>query len=111
MDETAASPIKDTSKLDLVIERTDGRLEMCIVAQCYLDGSPETLALLEEKVRNYGREALDESFRESYSVSEAQRVEIALISKFDVDPAVTQLIARLASELKQLGLKLTFKRY
>jgi len=111
MDEENLSPIKDTSKLDLAIERTDGRLEMCIVAQRYLDDSPETLALLEEKVRNYGREALDQSFRDSYGVTDVKKIEIAIISKFEVDPAVSQLIARLTSDLRQHGLTLNFKRY
>lgn len=111
MPENALSPINDVTKLDLLVERRDGGIEMCIVAQGAVDGRPETLARIETKVRNYLREALDESFREEYGGIPPQEVQIFFESKFAVDPAVLCLISGLASEAEQMGIRIEFRRY
>jgi hypothetical protein len=99
------------TKLDLLVERQDGGIDMCIVAQGSVDGAPETLRLIETKVRNYVREALDSSFRRDYGGIGIERIKILFESRFDVDPVAISLIDRLASEVQQAGLALEFRRY
>ena len=111
MSENTVSPINDVTKLDLLVERHDGGIDMCIVAQGSVDGSQETLKLVETKIRNYVREALDSSFRESYGGIAPQRIQILFESRFAVDPAVISLISCLASEVKGVGPKLELRRY
>jgi len=111
MSENAVAPINDATKLDLLAERHDGGIEMCIVAQGPVDGSQETLRLIELKIRNYVREALDSSFRESYGGIVPQKIQILFESRFAVDPAALSLISSLASEVEGVGLKLEFRSY
>lgn len=111
MSENTASAINDVTKLDLLVERHDGGIDMCIVAQKSVDGSQETLALIESKIRNYLREALDRSFRESYGGIGPQQIKILFESRFAVDPAVLSLISSLALEVSEAGLKLEFRSY
>jgi hypothetical protein len=111
MSENSVPPINDVTKLDLLVERQDGGIDMCIVAQCMVDGSQKTLKLIETKVRNYVREALDSSFRESYGGIAPERIRILFESRFDVDPAVVATISLLAPEVKAVGLALEFRRY
>jgi hypothetical protein len=105
------SPINDVTKLDLLVERQDGGIDMCIVAQGTVDGGHETLKQIETKIRNYVREALDSSFREDHGGIGIDRIMILFESRFDVDPVAHSLIARLASEVQGVGLALEFRRY
>ncbi len=84
---------------------------MCIVAQSAVDDSQETLELIETKIRNYVREALDSSFRESYGGIGPERIRILFESRFAVDPAVLSLISSLTSEVQAAGVALEFRRY
>jgi hypothetical protein len=111
MSENPVSPINDATKLDLLVERQDGGLEMCIVAQGSVDGSPETLTLIETKIRNYVREALDRSFRESYGDVALEKIRILFESRFAVDPAVLSLISSLTPAVEAVGLTLEYRRY
>ena len=111
MSQNTVSPINDATKLDLLVERQDGGIDMCIVAQGPVDGSQETLNLIETKIRNYVREALDSSFRESYGGIAPERIKILFESRFAVDPAVLSLISCLAPEVQAAGLALEFRRY
>lgn len=103
--------INEVTKLDLLVERLDGGLEMCVVAQGEVDGSSETLRLIETKIRNYLREALDRSFREQYGGVTPERILILFESRFQVDPAVLTLISQLAVEIEPLGPRLRFVKY
>src|SRR5690349_8959473 len=105
MEKAGDSPIKDASNLDLLVERHDGGLEMCIVAQGAVDGSRETLERIESKIRNYLREALDDSFRNQFGGISPERIQIFFESRFSVDPAVISLVSRLASEVELAGPK------
>ena len=111
MNLAVAAPINDVTKLDLLVERKDGGVDMCIVAQGVVDGSRETLDLLETKVRNYVREALDSSFRENYGGIAPDRIQILFESRFAVDAAALSLISRLASEVSAAGLRLKVREY
>jgi hypothetical protein len=111
MSENTVSPINDVTKLDLLVERQDGGVDMCIVAQGAVDGSQETLRLIEAKIRNYVREALDSSFRESYGGITSERIKILFESRFAVDPAALSVISRLTPEVEQVGLALEYRRY
>jgi hypothetical protein len=111
MNENAVPSINDVTKLDLLVERQDGGLDMCIVAQGSVDGSSETLKLIETKIRNYVREALDSSFREDYGGIALEKIRILFESRFPVDPSVLSLISSLAPEVGAVGLSLEFRRY
>jgi hypothetical protein len=111
MNYKAIEPIGDVTKLDLLVERTDGSVEMCIVAQAPLDGSEETLRIVEVKIRNYLREALDSSFRANYGGVSPEHIAILFESRFDVDPSVLSRLSRLAIEVGRQGPKLQFVKY
>jgi hypothetical protein len=111
MSKNAVSPINDVTKLDLLVERQDGGVDMCIVAQGSVDGSQETLELIATKVRNYVREALDSSFREKYGGIPPEKIQILFESRFAVAPSVLTLISSLAPEVEAVGLTLEFRRY
>jgi hypothetical protein len=102
-------PIRDVALLDLLGERVDGGLDMGIVAEGPVDGSTETLARLERKVRNYLAEALDESFRSEFGVRGPDKITIRFESKFPVDAAARDLLASLARKAKVSGITLLVK--
>jgi hypothetical protein len=104
-------PINDVTKIDLLAERHDGGIDMGVVAQGPLDASAETLGLVEQKIRNYVREALDPTFREQFGGASISQVRILFESRFATDPAVVGLVKSLATEVAELGLVIEFRRY
>ena len=111
MPDPTPSPINDVAKLDLLVERNDGSIEMCVIAQGPVDGGADTLGRIEKKIRNYVQEALDESFRAAYGGIPIEKVRILFESRFPVDLAVPSLISRLASEMAQAGIEIKFREY
>ena len=99
-------PIRDVTKLDLLGRRQDGGLDLGIVAAGPLDGSAQTLGLVEQKVRNYLREAISDEFRGEFEPEELRNITIRLESDFEIDPKVMALLGSLRREAMQLGIKL-----
>ena len=107
----SSSPINDVTKIDLLGERVDGGLDMGIVARAPLDGSSDTLARVEQKVRNYLREALDDSFQKEFGIQRPDQITILFESKFAIDVTVMGLLSTLAKETEVVGVKLVIRRY
>lgn len=107
----SGSPISDVTRLDVLGERVDGGLDMEIVAEGPVDGSAETLMRVEQKVRNYLREALTRSFQEEFKIQRLDQITIHFASKFPVDIAVMGLLSSLAGEAEAAGIKLVIQRY
>jgi hypothetical protein len=99
-------PIRDVTKLDLLGRRHEGGLDLGIVAEGPLDGSTQTLQLVEQKVRNYLKEAVSDDFRCEFEAEELQNITIRLESDFEIDRKVIDLLNSLRREATQLGIGL-----
>jgi hypothetical protein len=102
--------IADVTELDLLGKRNDGGVDMGIVAHAPIDGRDETLALIEEKVRNYLREAQDESFMEECDIQLVSQVRILFESDYEIDERALRLLSALSAEAAEIGIELVVRR-
>ena len=99
-------PISDVTKLDVLGKRKDGGVDMGIVAESEVDDSAETLTLIDEKVRNYLREAHDSAFQADCEVAGVEGITIVFDSSFRVHPKARALLESLAEEVAAKGMRL-----
>ena len=99
-------PIRNLSSLDILGVRKDGGVDAVIVAETPIDGSPETLAALSTKVRNYIAELRSPAFRAEHPRLDKVGATILINCHAAVDLTARGLIASLAQEALGHGIKL-----
>jgi hypothetical protein len=60
------APIQDLESIDIVGEKNDGTIDLCIVASTYLDGSESHNHLLKQKIQVYVNEILSDEWLSKY---------------------------------------------
>jgi hypothetical protein len=97
----------------VLIRHKDDSIQLVIVAASALDGSPQTLKLLERKIRNYLAEIRSPDFQRDYGQFSAHLPRVSVICEHDVDKRAERLIEDIKQELyggvAQLELVRTFR--
>lgn len=103
--------INDLTKIDLVGERNDGGIDLCIVAEAPIDSAADVLFLVEQKIRNYLREISDSEFRKQWKIASDTPIRILFETRFAISIDAIRLINKLASEAARSGVRLELTRY
>ena len=105
-----APPIQNLGQLDIVGERHDGGVDLVIVVSGALDGSAETLELLERKILNYIAELSSDQFKRRFGQAPGRGHAICIVSEYPVDALALAVIARLEPQALQAGASLELRR-
>lgn len=107
------NPIQNLAAFDVVGVRKDGGVDLVISCHGPLDDSPQTLAALEQKIRNYVREietAKSPTFFEKYECSPDAKVAIYVSCPFSIAPQVFDLIDKLRVVSAGIGARIEVRR-
>lgn len=107
------NPIQNLDAFDLVGVRNDGGIDLVISCHGPLDDSADTLAALEQKIRNYVREvqaAQAPTFFERYGCSADAKVTIYLSCAFPIADRVHQLIDDMRQVAARIGADIAVRR-
>lgn len=77
--------IFDANKLDVLGQRNDGGVDLCIISSGSLDDSVETQTLLLDKIENYLVYIKSDEFKKEFPM--AQKNNIRIIMKLDEKPS------------------------
>ena len=77
--------IFDTNKLDVLGQRNDGGVDLCIISSGSLDDSVETQTLLLDKIENYLVYIKSDEFKKDFPM--AQKDNIRIIMKLNEKPS------------------------
>jgi hypothetical protein len=105
-DLTFEPPIQDVTVFDILGERKDGGIDAAIVVATPLDGSPETLRILAQKIRNYVTELSSADFLAEYPRVPNSSVRIIIMCHGPVDAAAYGLISAMRGEVQAAGILL-----
>jgi hypothetical protein len=103
-------PIQNLANIDIIGERHDGGVDLAIIAAGPLDASAETLAALDQKIRNYLREINSDGFRAKYSTAFPGKVRIIVYCQHAIDMAALGLIEALRTQAQSQGVTLELNR-
>lgn len=106
----AQMPMSDEDTVDIVGIRKDGGLDMVVSAAGPIDDSPETLRLLENKLKNYIMGANSEAFPRHYGRSPGVPVVIYISCTHPISPAAIKVIDRLRASAAENGVGLEIRR-
>ena len=104
------SAIDRLDEFDIVGVRKDGGADLVIVAQGPLDGSATTLSALDQKIRNYIREASSSAFLKKYELQADARLMIYISCAFPIDPAALRVIDRLQPLAARIGARIEVRK-
>jgi hypothetical protein len=97
-------PIKDAESIDAIGKRVDGGIDLVISCDGPLDNSPDTLALLSMKLRNYAEIVSTRAFVEKYGVSQGGQVTIFVSCEYPISESACMLIEEFRREVWKAGL-------
>jgi len=103
--------LTDSDTLDIVGPRKDGGLDLVISARGPIDGSPETLSLLESKIRSYLTAAKSEMFLRHYGRDRGVPVSIYIACPYAVAPAALALVEKMRAFAKEEGVCIEIRKY
>ena len=101
--------LNSVDAVDLVGVRHDGGLDMVIWVSGAIDGSPETLSLLETKIRNYMRGARSEDFLKQFHRCLGTAVTICILCPHPITAKAQGLIERLRVAASEAGIDLALR--
>jgi hypothetical protein len=99
-------PIQNLENIDVLGKMANGGVDMVIVASAPLDGSADTLAKLDRKIRNYLAETESPEFRAEFASAFPGKVRIVVVCEHSVDVAARGLIAALRVDAAARGVVL-----
>jgi len=104
---TLMAPIEDPESIDIVGERKGGGADLVLVCAGPLDGSPETLRILEQTVDNYLKAATHPNFPIVYPAAKSGPIRIFVMCEHHVADASRILIATCAQRAADVGIELS----
>jgi hypothetical protein len=102
----ASPPIQSVDSIDVVGVRKDAGIDLVVSCCGPLDGSPETLALLREKVRGYIKAARSERIWDVYPDAKIGPIGICISCEHRVSAAALRAIDLLIGEAAAEGFAL-----
>ena len=100
------APIQNIDQIDIIGKRTDGGVDLFIVASSYLDGSPATEHLFRTKIQNYFDAIYSEDLEAEFGLPE--HVPYAIVVKCSERPneRIFEVVAEVAPVLAEYFVKL-----
>lgn len=92
------SPIQNIDQVDVLGERKDGGADLVISVSGPLDSSPETLKLLDAKIRAYITAVSSEFFCQKYIASKSRIIVSCAFPVSDQSRAIVNKLASLAAQ-------------
>lgn len=93
----------DLKLIDIMAERTDGTVELCLVCNGYIDGAPQTQTALLDKLEGYLTHIHSQPFQKEYA---GRGVILTVFFSEKPDPLILDLLYKCQSWAQEHGAKL-----
>ena len=103
--------LTDSDSLDIVGSRKDGGLDLVISASGPINSLPDTLSLLESKIRNYLAAAKSEIFLRHYGRNVGAPVSIFIACPYEISPEALALVERMRMTAAAEGVCIEIRKY